>query len=326
MAKVLRVPRAAIAALALLAGAAHAFPDKTVQLVVPYGTGPADALGRIIATCLSPRLKQAVIVLNKPGANALIGHSFVKMAPADGHTILLTASAAVTDLVTSKAPAFDIRQDLEPISKLASGVQGLYVNAALPIHSVRDLVDYAKAHPAELNFATTGIGSVNHISTEALAITTGMKVTHVPFPQGTGPFLAAMMGGQIQFAMTDVSGAQAALESGKVRLIGVLTRERVPSRPEVPSIVESFPAMGAYTGTLWYGFFAPPKTPQDIVQKLHAEITACINDPQVRIQLKKFGYEDHQIVAGTPEQFRTSILEDVNRVKDIVQRANIPLR
>lgn len=326
MVKVLRMPVAAIFALVLLVDTAHAFPEKTVQLVVPYGAGPADVLGRITASCLSPRLKQPVIVLNKPGANAMIGNTFVKMAPPDGHTIILTASATVTDLATSKAPAFDIRQDLEPITKFASGVQGLYVNAALPIHSVKDLVDYAKAHPAELNFASTGVGSVNHISTEALAITTGIKMVHVPFPQGTGPFLAALMGGQIQFAMTDVSGAQAALDSGKVRLIGVLTKERVPSRPEIPSIVESFPELGAYTGTLWYGYFAPPKTPKDIVQKLYAEITACINDPQVRIQLKKFGYEDNQIIANTPEQFRNSILEDIGRVKDIVQRANIPLR
>lgn len=326
MVKVFRMRLAAISAFVLLLGTAHAFPEKTVQLVVPYGAGPADVLGRITATCLSPRLKQAVIVLNKPGANALIGNNFVKMAPPDGHTIILTASAAITDLATSKAPAFDIRQDLEPITKLALGVQGLYVNAALPIRSVKELVDYAKAHPAELNFASTGIGSVNHISTEALAITTGIKTVHVPFPQGTGPFLTAMMGGQIQFAMTDVSGAQAAVDSGKVRLIGVLTRERVPSRPDIPTIVESFPEMAAYTGTLWYGFFAPPKTPKDIVQKLYAEITACVNDPQVRVQLKKFGYEDDQIIVNTPEQFRNSILEDVGRVKDIVQRANIPLR
>ena len=302
------------------------FPTKPIQLVVPYGAGPGDSLARILSVCMAPRLKQPVLVVNKPGANAILGAKFVSTASPDGHTIILAASATVTDLVTSRNPAFDVRTELEPITKLGSGVQGLYVNSTLPIQTITDLVNYAKARPGQLNYATAGVGSVNHVSTEALSTTTGIKMTHVPFPGGTGPFLSALMGGVVEVAMTDLGGAQAALDSGKIRLIGVMSKERLQSRPHVPTVIESFPSMLPYLGTLWFGFFAPPKTPKDIMVVLHTEIVACLNEPITRASLKKFGYEDSQIVANTPEQFRKSILEDIERLKDIVQRADIQLR
>ena len=202
------------------------FPSKSIQLVVPYGAGTADPLARIVAVCLAPRLKQPVLVVNKPGANAVLGAKFVSAAPPDGHTIILAASATVTDLVTSQNPVFDVRTELDPITKLGSGVQGIYVNSSLPIQTIADLVNYAKARPGQLNYGTAGVGSVNHVSTEAFSTTTGIKMTHVPFPGGVGAFLNALMGGIIEVAMTDMGGAQAALDSGKIRLIGVMSKER----------------------------------------------------------------------------------------------------
>ena len=305
---------------------AQPYPNKSIQLIVPYGAGPSDMLARHVGVCLSSRVRQSVVVLNKPGASGEVGANFVKLAPPDGHTLILAASATVTDLVTKQAPTFDVRQDLEPISKLAFGVQGIFVNAALPIGNAAELVNHARANPGKLNYATTGIGSVNHLSTEALSLSTGIQMAHIPYPQGTGPFLSALMAGEVQLALTDVGGAQAALDSGKVRLIGLLTRQRMPSRPAVPAIVETFPDMATYTGTLWYGFFAPPRTPADVIQKAHAEITACLNDPQVRASFRKMGYEDNQIVADTPAQFKASILDDIARLKEVVRQANIQLR
>lgn len=314
------------AALCGMEAQAQTWPNRTISLIVPYGAGPSDMLARHVAGCLAGRIKQAVTVLNKPGASGELGANFVKGAAPDGYTLILAASATVTDLVTKKTPTFDVRQDLEPIAKLAFGVQGIFVNAGLPIGNVAELVSHAKANPDKLNYATTGIGSVNHLSTEALALHTGIRMVHIPYPQGTGPFLTALMSGEVQLALTDVGGAQAALDSGKVRLIGLLTRQRMPSRPAVPAIVETFPDMATYTGTLWYGFFAPPRTPADVVQKAHGEITACLNDPQVRASFRKMGYEDNQIVADTPAQFKASILEDIGRLGEIVRQANIQLR
>lgn len=318
----------AVVSVAVLSAAAHAqqYPNRTIQLVVPYGSGPSDMLARYVGNCVSTRVKQPVIVLNKPGAAGELGANFVKMAPPDGYTLIMAASATVTDLVTKQTPTFDVRQDLEPITKLGFGVQGIYVNAGLPINNVAELVSYAKANPGNLNYATAGIGSVNHLSTEALSLHTGIKMVHIPYPQGTGPFLSALMGGEVQLALTDVGGAQGALDSGKVRLIGLLTKQRMPSRPNVPAIVETFPGMATYTGTLWYGFFAPPKTPGNVIQKAHAEITACLNDPQVRASFRKMGYEDNQIIADTPAQFKASILDDIGRLREVVKQANIQLR
>lgn len=302
------------------------FPNRSIRLIVPYGAGPGDSLARIVASCLTQTTRQAVVVMNRPGANAVLGAKMVSTSAPDGYTILLAASATVTDLVTSQNPAFDVRTELEPITKLASGVQGVYVHSELPIRSMQELVDYARARPGELNYATAGIGSVNHVSTEAFATTAGFKMVHVPFPGGTGPFLTALMAGQIQLALTDLGGAQAALDSGRIRLLGILAKQRLQSRPNVPAVVESFPDMAAYTGTLWFGFFAPPKLSADLVGALHKEITGCLNDPQTRAQIRSFGYEESQIVANTPAQFKASILEDIERLRDIVQRAGIALR
>lgn len=329
LSRALRVP--VIAALLVCAispqpVSASDFPSRPIRVIVPYGAGPGDSLARIVSNCLSQSTGQAAVVMNRPGANAVLGAKMVSTATPDGYTILLAASATVTDLVTSQTPSFDVRTELEPITKLASGVQGVYVNADLPVRSMQELVDYAKARPGELNYATTGIGSVNHVSTEALATTTGIKMVHVPFPGGTGPFLTALMGGQVQFAMTDLGGAQAALDSGRIRLLGVLARQRLNSRSNVPTVIETFPNMAPYTGTLWFGFFAPPKTPASLIGALHKEIVGCLNDSQTRAQIRNFGYEESQIVANTPEQFKASILEDIERLRDIVSRAGIPLR
>lgn len=312
-------------ALPACAGAQAQYPSRPVQLVVPYGAGSSDLMGRISATCLSTHFKQPVLVLNKPGANAELGGTFVKNSPPDGYTLILTSSATVTDLATKKAPTFDVRQDLEPITKLGFGVQGLYVNAALPANSVAEFIAYAKANPGKLNYATTGIGSVNQLSTEALALNAGISIVHVPYPQGTGALLTGLMSGEIQIVMTSLSSAQPSLNSGKIRLLAVLEKQRSPSRPNLPTLVEGVPGMAAFTGTLWYGFFAPPRTPKDVIQKAHTEITACLKDPTVRAALQKLGYEDNQIVANTPEEFRASIIDEINQLKDVVLRAKMTL-
>jgi tripartite-type tricarboxylate transporter receptor subunit TctC len=316
-----------VAILATGSTIADTYPRKTVQLVVPYGAGgPTDLMARTMATCLTKRFKQQVIVLNKPGANGELGANLVKAAAPDGHTIMLGASAVVTGLVTAAAPTFDVRRDLEPISKLAVATQGIYVNASLPIYSIAELVNYAKLQPEKLNYATVGIGSVNHLSTEAFSQVAGIRMVHIPYPQGTGPFLSALMSGEVQVALTDLGGAQAALDSGKVRLIGFLSRERMTTRPMVPAVVEALPAMAPYTGTLWYGFFAPPKTPTDIIRVLNGEVATCAKDSGVMTTFAKIGYEANQIIINSPEEFRTSIQDDVVRLKDVVQKANIQLR
>lgn len=316
-----------LAALACAGGAQaqSVFPSRTVQLIVPYGAGSSDLMARIMSACLASHFKQAVPVLNKPGANTGVGNNFVKAAAPDGYTLLITSSSAVTDLAMLKTPTFDIRQDLDPVTKMVIGKQGLYVNAASPYSTLGDFLAYAKANPGKVNYGTTGTGSVNHLSVEAMALNAGIKMVHVSYSQGTGAVLTALMTGELQFVMIGMSGAQATLNTGKIRLLSVFEKQRPPSRPDLPTVVELMPAMGAFTGTLWWGFFVPPKTPRDITQKLHADITGCLADQNVRASLKKLGFEDNDIVGNTPDEFRASIAEEVRALKDVVQKANLPL-
>ena len=307
-------------------GLVHAqYPSRPVQFIVAYGTGSADLMSRIAATCLSSRFKQPFPVINKPGGNAQVGGNFVKNSPPDGYTLLLTSSSTVTDLATVKSPTFDVRQDLEPITKLVSGTVGVYVNASSPFNTVEDFIAYAKASPGKVNYGTTGIGSVNHLSTEALALNAGINMVHIPYPQGTGAVLTALASNELHLVMISISGARPMLNSGKIRLLSVLEKQRAPSRPDLPTLIEAVPGMASLAGTVWWGLFAPPKTPRDLVQKLYAEISACLFDQTVRTALRKLGFEESEIIGNAPEEFRDSIIEDVRNLKDVVQRAKLPL-
>lgn len=310
---------------ACTAGAAD-FPTKPIQFVLPFGAGATDLLSRVLTTCVSQRFNQSVVVVNKPGASGLLAANIVKAAPPDGYILMMGTSVAVTELVTRKDPEFDVRRDMEPITKIAYGIQGIYVNAQLPINNVTELVAYAKARPGQLNYATAGISSVNHISTEALSQVAGIKMTHVPYPAGTGPLLTALMAGEVQVVLTDTGAAQAALDSGKIRLIGVLLKDRLPSRPNVQAVVEVLPDMEKYLGTLWYGLFAPAKTSNEIIQSIHKSVTGCLNNTEVRTAFKKVGFEESQIVADTPAHFKASIQTDIARLSVLVRERGFEIR
>ena len=315
-----------LAVLALLVcNAAHSqYPSKPVQLAIQFGPGPADMIARITASCMSGPLKQPVVVVNKPGANGFIGASYIKAAAPDGYTLGFAASTMVSDLAMGANTSFDVRRDLEPVTKAVYGVQGIFINSELPVQSMADLVNYAKTNPGKINYGSVGVGSVNHLATEALTITTATNMVHIPYPKGTAAFLAAVMSGELQMAMTDVNSPQGMLETGKIKLLAILANQRLPSRPNVPLITETVPGMGTYVGNLWYGFFAPVQTPRDIIERNYTEIRRClINDEDTRAQFRKAGYESSQLIANRPEEFKASIAEDVAKISDLVKKANI---
>ncbi len=316
----------AISAVLLMAvcATAHAqYPNKAIQVAIPFGPGPSDLMARITATCLSSRYKQPVVVVNKPGANGFIGASFIKAAAPDGYTLGFAASTMVTDLAMGENTSFDVRKDLEPITKIVYGVQGIFINSELPVQSMADLVAYAKANPGKVNYGSVGVGSVNHLATEALAITTGTNIVHIPYPKGTAAFLTAVMSGELQMAMTDVNSAQGMLETGKLKLLAILATQRLPSRPTIPLIPDAVPGMTTYIGNLWYGYFAPLQTPKEIIDRTYTELRGCLTDEEVRAQFRKVGYEGTQLVANRPDEFKASIAEDVVKISDLVKRANI---
>lgn len=314
---------AGLGALALCTTALAQYPAHAIQVAIPFGPGPSDQMARITANCLAGRYRQPVVVLNKPGANGLIGASFVRTAAPDGYTLGFAASTMVTDYAMAAAPTFDVRRDLEPITKIAYGVQGVFVHGALPIRTMAELVAYARAQPGRINYGTVGIGSVNHLTVEALGITSGTRLVHVPYPKGNAAFMTALMTGEIQMAMTDVNAARLLGDNSRIRLVAVLSRQRLPALPDVPLVQETVPGMASYIGNLWYGYFAPPQTPGPIVERTYAELKACLADEDVRSQFRRLGYESTQLVGNRPEEFKASIAEDVAKIVELVKRADI---
>ena len=313
----------AVIVTAFCTGVQAQYPNKPIQVAIPFGPGPSDLMARITATCLSSHYKQPVVVVNKPGANGFIGASFIKAAAPDGYTLGFAASTMVTDLAMGENTSFDVRKDLEPITKVVYGVQGIFINSELPVQTMADLVAYAKANPGKINYGSVGIGSVNHLATEALAVTTGTNLIHIPYPKGTAAFMTAVMSGELQMAMTDVNSAQGMLETGKLKLLAILSTQRLPSRPTVPLIPDAVPGMTRYIGNLWYGYFAPVQTSKEIIDRTYTELRGCLADEDVKGQFRKIGYEASQLVANRPDEFKASIADDVTKITDLVKKANI---
>ena len=319
----------AAAVLACLARpAAAAFPERPIQVVVPYGAGgPVDMVARILAPCMGVRLGQPVVIVNRAGANGDIGALSVRNARPDGYTLLFHASALTIMAALIDNPPMDVRRDFEPIMKVATAIQGVYVPASLPVQTLPEMIARIRANPGALNYGSTGAGSVNQLATEALSVASGgLNIVHGPYAQGTPPMLTSLMQGDIQLVLTDMNGAQAALDTGRIRLLALHARERLPTRAAIPTLAEVVPEMAPWIGMLWYGYFAPAGTPQDIVRQMHGAVAACLDDPETRAGLRRAGYEDQQIAAQGPEAFRASLEPEIARLRELGRRANIVLR
>ena len=319
---------AAAALLACIRPADAAFPDRPIQVVVPYGAGgPVDMVARILAPCMTTRLGQPVVIVNRAGANGDIGALSVKNARPDGHTLLFHASALTIMAALIGNPPMDVRRDFEPIMKVATAIQGVYVPANLPVQTLPEMIARIRANPGALNYGSTGPGSVNQLATEALSVASGgLNIVHVTYAQGTPPMLTSLMQGEIQLVLTDMNGAQAALDTGRIRMLALNARERLPSRPGIPTLAEVIPEMAPWVGMLWYGYFAPAGTPQDIVRQIHGTLAACLNDPETRAGLRRAGYEDQQIAGQGPDEFRATLEPEIARLRELGRRANIVLR
>jgi tripartite-type tricarboxylate transporter receptor subunit TctC len=318
---------AALVAASLAAMPAHAFPDRPIQVVVPYGAGgPVDMVARLLAPCMGTRLGQPVVIANRAGANGDIGATAVRQSRPDGHTLLFHASALTISVALAERPAVDVRRDFEPIMKVATAIQGVYVPSALPEQTLPAFIARVQANPGALNYGSAAIGSVNHLATEALAVAANLNMVHVTYAAGTPPMLTALMTNDIQLVMTDMNGAQSALDTGRIRLVALHARQRLAGHPNIPTLAEIAPAMEPFIGMLWYGYFAPAGTPREIVMRLHDTVAACLADPEARGGLRRAGYDDQQIVALGPDAFRASLEPEIERLRELGRRGNIVLR
>ena len=313
---------AAVLALALTPPmAAHAqqgYPSKLIKIIVPTAPGGGnDAMARIVASKLQDRWKSPVIVENKAGANGAIASEFVARAAPDGYTILFgyIATHGINPGL-SKVP-YDPIKDFEPVAEIAEAQGVLVVNPKVEAKTVKELIALAKAKPGAMSYASAGNGTAPHIAGELFKKQAGVDLIHVPY-KGSGPAMTDTLAGTTQIMFPSLVAAGPHIKSGKLRALAVTGSKRSPLFPQLPTIAEG--GVAGFEITQWYGFFAPAKTPKDIVDKLNKEIVAIMKDPDVA---KKFAEQGADIVTGSPDDFGKLVQSELAKWSKFIKEAKI---
>jgi tripartite-type tricarboxylate transporter receptor subunit TctC len=289
------------------------YPTHAVRWIVPYAAGGAtDVLSRLICQHLSDRLGQPFVVENKPGAGSNIGTQAVINSPADGYTLLLTSTANAINASFDPSLPYDFAKGIMPVAGVARIPLVLVVNNELPAHSVAEFIAYARANPDNLSIASSGIGTSLHLSGELFKAMAGIQFTHVPY-RGSAPGLTDVMAGQIQGMFDNVTSSFELVRSGKLRALGVTSRDRSETMPDVPPISDTLPG---FETSSFYGVGAPHDTPRDIVDLLNKEINAALADPAIRQRLGELGAIP---ITGDATQFAAMLVVETERWRKVVE-------
>ncbi|HEY1460777.1 MAG TPA: tripartite tricarboxylate transporter substrate binding protein [Casimicrobiaceae bacterium] len=304
--------------LALSVGAASAqnWPDRPLKFIVAAPAGSSlDVLARTIADKLKDRLGQPVVVEDRPAAGGTAATDFVAKSAPDGYTMVISFNGplAFGPHLYAKLP-YDPFKDLAPVIITSSQPNVLAVNAALPVKTVKELVDYAKANPGKLNYASVGNGSSSQLTMELLKTTAGIDIVHVPF-NGSPPAVTATIQGETQMLFAVMPPLQAQIQAGKLRAIGVTTAQRFPLLPDLPTIAEA--GYPGFESLAWNGILVAAGTPRAIVQRLNADINAILKDPAVKSALNAQGFD---LVGGTPEDFAQLIRSDSDKWAPVIKK------
>ena len=309
------------AGLLMAATLTHAqnFPVKPVRVITPFTAGSAiDTLARVVGQKLGYTWGQQVVIDNRIGANGIIGTEAAAKAPADGYTVYLgnISTLAVNPHLYLKLP-YDALRDFAPVTLAATIPVVLVVHPSLPVKSVRELIPLAKAHPGQLNYASGGTGSAQHLPMEMLRVETGINIVHVPY-KGLGPAFSDVLGGQVPMMFTGVSNVVPYMKTGRLRVLAIGSPKRSATLPEVPTVAEA--GVPGFDFDSWTGYLVPVGTPRELIVKLHADITRTLAAPEVRDKLVTLGFD---LVGGTPEAFATLIRNDIARFGKLIKAAGI---
>lgn len=296
---------------------AQPYPSKPVRIIVPFAPGGGtDLMARFIAQRLAGSSAGSFFVDNKPGAGGLVGiEAGVKSAP-DGYTLLLTSSSYSVNPALYKL-SFDPVADITPIIQISQGPQLLVVNPALPANSLQELVALAKQRPGALTFASAGQGSITHVAMELLCSLGGMKMTHVPY-KGTGPALTDTVAGREDVFLSAPAALLPYVKAGRLRALAVTTRTRAPALPEIPTVEES--GFAGFETILWYGLIGPKGIRRNIVERLHADVSAILATKEAAEHLRN---EAAAPAGGSPEQFLEQIRKEVSLWRKVAGEAGI---
>jgi tripartite-type tricarboxylate transporter receptor subunit TctC len=303
--------------LALLAGStAHAqdYPSHPVRVIVPFSPGGAvDGPMRLIAQEMTKRLGQSVVVENRPGAGATIGSEAVAKAQPDGYTLLLASQTNAISATLYQKLSFDPVEDFAPISLIGREPGVIVVNPSLPVKTLRELIAYVKAHPGQVDYASSGNGSGQHLFAALLCSMTGMQMNHVPY-RGSGQATADLLGGQVQVAIPGLAGMLGHIRAGKLRALAVTGIKRAPQLPDVPTVVEA--GVPDYEAYVWMGLLAPKGTPPIIVDKLQHAVVAALETTEVQNYMAGASVE---VVGSTAPQFAVFFRSEKERWAKIIR-------
>lgn len=299
---------ASIAVAALSTGAlAQDAADKPLRIISPFPPGGAnDIIARLIAHRLSANSSRPVLVENRPGAAGGIGSALVAAAAPDGNTLVLgTLATHGINPSIYKTLQYDVVRDFAPIALVASIPIVLVVNPSLPAADVRQFIELAKQRPGQINFASSGVGTVNHLAGELFASTAGIKLVHVPY-KGSSPALTDLLGGQVPAMFDLLPSSLPHIQSGKLRALAVTSSQRSALLPNLPTMAES--GLPGYQVNSWFGILAPAKTPRPVVARLNADIVKVLQAPGIREQMSEQGAEP---LFSTPDEFAKVINTDL---------------
>jgi len=305
--------------IARVARAADAWPSRTVRVIIPYPAGGgADTTGRIFFAKLSEALGQTFVIDNRGGAGGTIAEAVAAKADPDGYTILYDATAFTINPFLYPKLSFDYGKDFEPVFLASRVANILIVHPSVQAKTVADVIALGKSTPGGLDFASSGNGTVQHLSMEMFRHMTGIRINHVPY-RGGGPALNDLMSGQVKFFFSNGSASLGFIEAGSVKAIAHTGIGRLATLPDLPPVSDTVPGFEAFE---WNGVFVPKGTPAPVVQKLNAGMNAMLKEPAVTDRLNKLNVETKP---GTPEDFRAFVAAELEKWGRVVKEANVRL-
>jgi tripartite-type tricarboxylate transporter receptor subunit TctC len=296
---------------------AQTYPTRPVRIIVGFAPGgPTDIAARLIGQRLSERLGQPFVIENRPGGGSNIGAEVVAKALPDGYTLLLVTSANAANATLYPNLNFNFLRDIAPVAGIMRAPIVMAVNASIPARTVPEFIEYAKANPGKINFASVGTGTGTHIAGELFKMMAGVDMTHVPY-RGSAPALTDLLGGQVQVIFDVPVTLVEHIRTGKLRALAVGTASRAEALPDVPSMGDFLPG---YEASAWFGVEVPKNTPPEIVDRLNKEINASLADATIKARLADLGAT---VFVASPAEFGKFIADETGKWGKVIRAANI---
>jgi tripartite-type tricarboxylate transporter receptor subunit TctC len=307
--------------LAAAGALAQSYPSRPIKVIVPFSAGGStDIIARLLAAQLTKDLGQSVVVENVGGAAGALGTMQVKNAAPDGYTLAIgTVSTMIVYPAAHPKPQYSL-DDFVPITNIASMPNVIALNANFPAKDLKEFVDVLRKNPGKYSYATSGVGSINHMLGESFQSYSGTQMVHVPY-KGSGPAMQDVIGGQVDMLFDQFPSSKGQIDQGKLKLIGAISPQKIPGYPNVMTMEEA--GMKGFVDEAWYGLLAPGKTPPEVIAKLTDAVKKAMANPELRQRLQDVGARP---VGNTGAEFKAQIGREIGRMKEVVQKRNIKLQ